>query len=363
MAERCGIKTAYQLQTLLNIQPSVAAKWFRNDMKMISFESLNMLCKYFGCTVPDILVYTRDKDARKCFRATGASMEARNKLDKVREMRAKVKEFIATQLDDTESISNQYVGNIARATKDSNTGIDNIETKGSITDNKINPDTSPENLQTDNEISFDALSENPQTDNEINSDTSFDTPQTNNTILSHSLSDSVQPKDTEFNDIESKSIQSSNTSDNESQDADNKLYYSRYKLKGRGWTTHMIDFFLGKPDINGINGLRRKILYLDTRVEAIEKTKEFQEWQARDIKHAASYNAYITLSRPDGDDWITTEEIAKRLGLSKKSVTDYINKGILPSWQAMERTPHFVKESDYPAFELYYRNLTGKSKS
>jgi DNA-binding Xre family transcriptional regulator/DNA-binding XRE family transcriptional regulator len=66
---------------------------------------------------------------------------------------------------------------------------------------------------------------------------------------------------------------------------------------------------------------------------------------------------------PDGDAWITTEEIAERLGLSKKSVTDYINKKNLPSWQAAKRTPHYVKESDYPAFEAYYRNLTGKSKS
>jgi DNA-binding Xre family transcriptional regulator len=63
---------------------------------------------------------------------------------------------------------------------------------------------------------------------------------------------------------------------------------------------------------------------------------------------------------PDGDQWITTGEIAGRLGLSKKSVTDYINKGVLPSSQVAKGTPHYVKESDYPAFEAYYRNLTGK---
>ncbi len=63
----------------------------------------------------------------------------------------------------------------------------------------------------------------------------------------------------------------------------------------------------------------------------------------------------------DNKKLLTTAVIAERLGLSKKSVTDYINKGILPTIQPKGKgTPHFVKESDYPAFELYYRNLTGK---
>jgi DNA-binding Xre family transcriptional regulator/predicted DNA-binding transcriptional regulator AlpA len=68
-----------------------------------------------------------------------------------------------------------------------------------------------------------------------------------------------------------------------------------------------------------------------------------------------------TQSVSDNERLLTTADIAERLGLSKKSVTDYINKGILPTIQPKgARTPHFVKESDYPAFELYYRNLTGK---
>ncbi len=74
-------------------------------------------------------------------------------------------------------------------------------------------------------------------------------------------------------------------------------------------------------------------------------------------------DAPTTQSTTDNEKLLTTTDIAKRLGLSKKSVTDYINKGILPTIQPKgKRTPHFVKESDYPAFELYYRNLTGKSK-
>jgi hypothetical protein len=68
-----------------------------------------------------------------------------------------------------------------------------------------------------------------------------------------------------------------------------------------------------------------------------------------------------TQSASNNEKLLTTADIAKRLGLSKKSVTDYINKGILTAVQPKgARTPHYVKESDYPAFELYYRNLTGK---
>jgi putative transcriptional regulator len=63
IAERNGITTAYQLQKLLGIQPSLAAKWYRNDLKMIGFESLNTLCKAFNCQVGDLVVFTPDDDA------------------------------------------------------------------------------------------------------------------------------------------------------------------------------------------------------------------------------------------------------------------------------------------------------------
>jgi DNA-binding Xre family transcriptional regulator len=75
LALKNGITTAYQLQTLLGIQPSLAAKWFANDLKMINFESLNTLCKYFNCVPTDILVYTVDDDAEECFAKTLASAE------------------------------------------------------------------------------------------------------------------------------------------------------------------------------------------------------------------------------------------------------------------------------------------------
>jgi DNA-binding Xre family transcriptional regulator len=87
LALKNGITTGYQLQTLLGIQPSLAKKWFANDLKMINFQSLNTLCKYFNCLPNDILAYTVDDDAEECFAKTLASAERKSsntkgKIDK-----------------------------------------------------------------------------------------------------------------------------------------------------------------------------------------------------------------------------------------------------------------------------------------
>jgi DNA-binding Xre family transcriptional regulator len=63
IAEKNGITTAYQLQKKLGIQPSLAAKWYKNDLKMIGFDSLNTLCKAFKCLPSDILIYVADAES------------------------------------------------------------------------------------------------------------------------------------------------------------------------------------------------------------------------------------------------------------------------------------------------------------
>ncbi len=55
VAESKGIKTAYQLQKLTGAQPSVASKWYSNDLKMIGIETLDLLCKKLDCTPNDLL--------------------------------------------------------------------------------------------------------------------------------------------------------------------------------------------------------------------------------------------------------------------------------------------------------------------
>jgi excisionase family DNA binding protein len=61
IATRKGIKTAYQLQKAMNLQPSQAAKLYRNDLKMIGLETLNSLCETFDCEPSDILKYSPGK--------------------------------------------------------------------------------------------------------------------------------------------------------------------------------------------------------------------------------------------------------------------------------------------------------------
>lgn len=56
MAQKRGVMTAYQLQKLTGAQPSQAAKWYKNDLKAINIESLDLLCKKLDCTPNDLLV-------------------------------------------------------------------------------------------------------------------------------------------------------------------------------------------------------------------------------------------------------------------------------------------------------------------
>lgn len=58
VAIKRGITTAYQLQKLMQLQPSIAYKWYKNDLKMIGIESLNSLCEALDCEPSELLVYT-----------------------------------------------------------------------------------------------------------------------------------------------------------------------------------------------------------------------------------------------------------------------------------------------------------------
>ena len=60
-AEKRGITTAYQLQKATGVQPTVAARWFRNDLKMIGIDSLNRLCATLKCKPNDLLRFETDE--------------------------------------------------------------------------------------------------------------------------------------------------------------------------------------------------------------------------------------------------------------------------------------------------------------
>jgi DNA-binding Xre family transcriptional regulator len=61
-AEKRGITTAYQLQKAAGVQPTVAARWFRNDLKMIGMDSLDRLCAILKCKPNDLLKYEADSN-------------------------------------------------------------------------------------------------------------------------------------------------------------------------------------------------------------------------------------------------------------------------------------------------------------
>jgi DNA-binding Xre family transcriptional regulator len=60
MAERRGITSCYQLMKALNIPPSLAAKWFNNDLESISIRTLDRLYTALRCKPSDLLRYEPD---------------------------------------------------------------------------------------------------------------------------------------------------------------------------------------------------------------------------------------------------------------------------------------------------------------
>lgn len=61
MAQERGITTAYQLQKLTGVQTTVAYKWYKNDMKMIAIETIDLLCKKLKCKPADLFSFEGDK--------------------------------------------------------------------------------------------------------------------------------------------------------------------------------------------------------------------------------------------------------------------------------------------------------------
>jgi DNA-binding Xre family transcriptional regulator len=63
VAQSRGIKTAYQLQKRAGIQPSTAARLYRNDVTQVTLDTLGKLCEALDCHAGDLFV--RPKPASK----------------------------------------------------------------------------------------------------------------------------------------------------------------------------------------------------------------------------------------------------------------------------------------------------------
>jgi DNA-binding Xre family transcriptional regulator len=62
VAEKRKIKSGYQLGKLLGLSPSMAARLWKDDVKMIDLTTLNRLCRELRCKPSDILHYELDTD-------------------------------------------------------------------------------------------------------------------------------------------------------------------------------------------------------------------------------------------------------------------------------------------------------------
>ncbi len=64
-AEERGITTAYQLQKAMEVQPGMAARLWRGELKMIGLDTLDRLCDAIGCELGDLLKRAPEKKAAK----------------------------------------------------------------------------------------------------------------------------------------------------------------------------------------------------------------------------------------------------------------------------------------------------------
>jgi DNA-binding Xre family transcriptional regulator len=60
-AEAKGITNAYQLQKAMNIPPGMAARLWREDMKMIGLETIEGLCEALECEPADLILRVTGK--------------------------------------------------------------------------------------------------------------------------------------------------------------------------------------------------------------------------------------------------------------------------------------------------------------
>jgi DNA-binding Xre family transcriptional regulator len=61
VAESRGVRTAYRLQKLAGLSPSIAARLYRNNVTQISVVTLGKLCEALGCAASDLFVQPMTK--------------------------------------------------------------------------------------------------------------------------------------------------------------------------------------------------------------------------------------------------------------------------------------------------------------
>lgn len=62
MAERRKINSGYRLGKQLGLSPSMAARLWKDEVKMIDLDTLNLLCRELRCKPADLLHYEPDEE-------------------------------------------------------------------------------------------------------------------------------------------------------------------------------------------------------------------------------------------------------------------------------------------------------------
>lgn len=60
LAKKNGIETAYQLQKVVSLSPSMASRLFKDDVEMIALRTIESLCDALKCKPADLFIYESD---------------------------------------------------------------------------------------------------------------------------------------------------------------------------------------------------------------------------------------------------------------------------------------------------------------
>jgi DNA-binding Xre family transcriptional regulator len=55
------VRNAYQLQKLLSVSPSMAARLFKDDVHLIGLQTIESICTAFSCNPGDLFVFVDDQ--------------------------------------------------------------------------------------------------------------------------------------------------------------------------------------------------------------------------------------------------------------------------------------------------------------
>jgi len=61
-AEKCGIKTAYQLRRAMNVSPTLASRLWKEEFAKIGIITLDRLCRVLKCNPGRLITYKPDEE-------------------------------------------------------------------------------------------------------------------------------------------------------------------------------------------------------------------------------------------------------------------------------------------------------------